>query len=215
MRFIAENSWGIFITIEIVALVCLLFFIGARYILSLRKISTIFLGLFLFTMVLEGVLAFLVYKETGTISTFQIVIVIFLIYAATFGRSDFKKLDYTARGKIGKWRNISLVTDDEVEEMAYLKHPKTVARKARYWFYAHTVIFLGALIYFWNVYGTSEASWVYFLQQRSWFNDEALLQPFTSEMLNQVIRLWVIIYIVDTVVNWSYTLFPNRSSDDV
>lgn len=71
------------------------------------------------------------------------------------------------------------------------------------------------MIYFWNVYGTSEASWVYFLQHRSWFNDEALLQPFTSEMLNQVIRLWVIIYIVDTIVNWSYTLFPKQSSDDV
>src|SRR5699024_11450275 len=103
----------IFISLEIAALIFIFAFMGARYIFSFHRGSNLFLSLFLFTMVLEGILAFLVYKVTGEINTFQIVVVIFLVYTVTCGISCFKKLDYTARGKIGKWRNVQLVTDEE------------------------------------------------------------------------------------------------------
>lgn len=210
MQFLVEHSWGLFIGLEIAALVCIGAFIGTRYILSLPQRSNIFLFLFLSTMVLEGLLAFLVYKSTGEIETFQIVIIIFIIYAGTFGINDFKKLDYAARVKIGKWRNVTLVTDEEVEKMHRLNDPKVVARKARIWFYFHTIVFLGALIYFWNIDGSTEFSWTYFVQHREWFDDQTLPQPFTSEMIGQIFRLWLIIYVIDTIINWSYTFFPAK-----
>lgn len=214
MQFLVEYSWNLFIGLEIVALIFLLVFMGVRYLFSLRKVSNVFLSLFILMMVLEGLLAFLVFKETGEVATFQIVIVIFLVYAATFGISDFKKLDYTARMKIGKWRQVQLVTDDEKERMRQLKHPKVVAKRARIWFYAHSVILFSALVYLWLTYGSTEYHWSYFIQHRDWFGDEGLQQPFTSEMVNQVIRIWLIIYVVDTIVNWSYTLFPNKEKAD-
>src|SRR5699024_2737430 len=106
--FLVEHSWMLFISLEIAALIFIFAFMGARYFFAYHKGSNIFLSLFLLMMVFEGILAFLVYKVTGEINTFQIVVVIFLVYAATFGISDFKKLDYTARVKIGKWRNVQL-----------------------------------------------------------------------------------------------------------
>lgn len=214
MDFLVEHSWMLFISLEIAALIFIFAFMGARYFFAYYKGSNIFLSLFLLMMVFEGILAFLVYKVTGEINTFQIVVVIFLVYAATFGISDFKKLDYTARVKIGKWRNVQLVSDDEVKKMRRLKHPKVVARKSRIWFYTHTIILISALIYLWYLYGSTEYHWVYFIQNWGWFNDESLSQPFTSEMVNQVIRLWLIIYVIDTIVNWSYTFFPDKEKMD-
>src|SRR5690625_5267402 len=204
----------IFISLEIAALIFIFLFMGARYFFACHKGSHIFLSLFLFMMVLEGILAFLVYKVTGEINTFQIVVVIFLVYAVTFGVSDFKKLDYTARVKIGKWRNVDLVSDEEMERMRKLKHPKVVARKSRIWFYTHTIILISVLIYLWYSYGSTEHHWVYFIQNWGWFDDENLSQPFTSDMVNQVIRLWLIIYVIDTIVNWSYTFFPDKEKKD-
>lgn len=50
-----------------------------------------FIFLFLFLLIIEGLLGLYVYRQTGEISTFQIVIIIFIIYAFTFGILDFIK----------------------------------------------------------------------------------------------------------------------------
>jgi len=210
MQFLVEHDWMIFISLEIAALIFLLLFVVVRYLLSMRQLSQLFLGLFLLMMVFEAMLAYFVYQVTGEVSTFQIVIIIFLLYAVTFGISDFKNLDYKARVRIGKWRNVPLVTDEEVERMQKRKHPKVIGKKSRRWFYAHTIIFGIALVYFWQSYGSTEHGFLYFIQDFAWFGDETLPQPFTSEMLSQAIRLWIIIYIIDTIINWSYTFFPDK-----
>lgn len=213
MHILAEHDWAIFISLEVAALIFLLLFMGSRYLLLRPKLSHTFLMLFLLMMVLEGILVVMVYKVTGEISTFQVVVVLFLLYAVTFGIQDFKKLDFSVRMKIGKWRKTKLVTDEEVERMRALKHPKVVARKSRMWFYAHTVVFGIALIYLWNAYGTNEYSWLYFVQNIDWFGDETIAQPFTSELVGQTIRLWLIIYVVDSIINWSDTFFPTKGKD--
>ncbi len=108
-----------------------------------------------------------------------------------------------------------LTTEEEVEHMQMLKHPKVVAKKSRMWFYAHTVVFGSALIYMWYGYGSNEYNWMYFVQNWDWFGDEYLPQPFTSELLLQVVRLWLIIYVVDSIINWSYTFFPNKAKENL
>src|SRR5699024_1595298 len=81
----------------------------------------LFLGLFLLFILFEGLLAYLIYRQTGEIDTFQVVIIIFIIYACTFGVGDFKKLDRYIKVKVGKWRKVDLLTEKDKAVMAKLK----------------------------------------------------------------------------------------------
>ncbi|WP_208589587.1 hypothetical protein [Gracilibacillus suaedae] len=69
MNFIVQYQWEIFIVAEILSLVFILLFGGVRYLFGKRKHSLFFLFLFLFLLILEAGLAFLIYNETGEIST--------------------------------------------------------------------------------------------------------------------------------------------------
>lgn len=104
MSFIIDYQWELFISLEVVSLLFLIVFLVIRYAFTKQRLSVLFLLLFLFCMVLEAVLAGVIYQETGEFSTFQVVIVLFLVYACTFGIGDFKKLDRFIKQKVGYWR---------------------------------------------------------------------------------------------------------------
>ncbi|TCP53389.1 hypothetical protein EV586_106137 [Tumebacillus sp. BK434] len=36
--------------------------------------------------------------------------------------------------------------------------------------------------------------------------------PFRDETANQVTRVWTMVLAVDTVISWSYTIFPKKQS---
>ncbi|BBU39205.1 hypothetical protein APP_14970 [Aeribacillus pallidus] len=59
----------------------------------------------------EARLGLYVCQQTGEISTFLIVITIFVIYACTFGISDFIR---SRSIKIGQLRGVELLTDEEI-----------------------------------------------------------------------------------------------------
>jgi len=209
--FLLDNQWSIFITLEVSSLIFLFLFVFVRYLFTKIRVSFVFLFLFIFAIILEAVLAYIVYQRTGEFTTFQIVIVIFIVYAGTFGISDFKKMDRYMKEKIGKWKGIDLLTEKDREVMAYLKDPKVIARRARHWFYAHTIIFLVAIFLFWEYYGNENYSFYYFIEHREWFDNELLEpQPFTNTLITNVVQIWLIIFIIDSIVNWSYTLFPGE-----
>src|SRR5699024_10310982 len=105
MDVLVQYKWGIFITLEVLSLVSLLVFCGVRYFLDQRKLSNLFIFLFLFFLFLEALLAFLIFQWTGEVSTIQIVIAVFLLYACTFGIADIKKID------LFMWEKISKVND--------------------------------------------------------------------------------------------------------
>src|SRR5690625_667073 len=132
MNFIIEYQWEIFISIEILFFLAFLLFGFVRYFLSKRRLSLFFLGAFLSLLIIEAALAFYIYQITGEISTFQIIIGVFVFYALTFGIFDFLKLDRWMRRKIGTWRNIELLSERDYEIIARDKDPKYVARKYRY-----------------------------------------------------------------------------------
>lgn len=211
MKFLLTHQWSIFITIEILSLVFLLLFFITRYIFMKLHSSTVFLVSFITTIILEAFLAYIVYSQTGEFTTFQIVIAIFILYAATFGRSDFKKFDRFARDMIGKWKGVDLLTTEDREIMAYLKNPKVVAKRARYWFYAHITIYAIAILVFWTLYGNPDYPLSHFLTNFEWFGDETIQpQPFQNELLSNIVRIWSVIFIVDSIINWSYTIFPTK-----
>lgn len=162
-------------------------------------------------LILEAVLAFVVYKQTGEFTTFQVVIGIFIIYALTFGVNDFKRLDRYVKQKVGSWRGVDLLTEEDKEKIAYLKDPKVIARRSRYAFYMHTLIFVSGIIVLWIYNGNKDYSLLYFFKNLEWFEDVLTSpQPFKNEQITSGVRLWIIIYILDSIINLSYTLFPGK-----
>src|SRR5699024_6535655 len=75
--------------------------------------------------------ALVVYNETGEISQFHIVIIIFLLYACTFGIVDFLKLDRWMRLKIGGWRKIDMLSEKDKRIIVKQENPKQIAKKYR------------------------------------------------------------------------------------
>lgn len=211
MTIILDHQWIIFIIIEMSSLLFLLSFIVVRYVFTRIRFSYTFLLLFLFTIVLEAVLAYLVYHQTGEVTTFQIVIVIFVVYAGTFGIHDFKKLDRYAKEKIGQWKGIDLLTEKDRVALANARDPNVIARRARYFFYAHAIIFLVAICLFWQYDGNNRYHFIYFIKHVDWFHDELVEpRPFHSEMITNIVQLWMILFVIDSVINWSYTFFPDK-----
>jgi len=211
MSFIIDYQWGLFISLEVLSLLFLMVFLVIRYAFTKQRLSVLFLLLFLFCMVLEAALAWLIYRETGEFSTFQIVIVLFLVYACTFGIGDFKKLDRFIKQKVGNWRGINLLTEEDVRQMERAKDPQVVARKNRIWWYTHAAVFVMAQTIFWHVYGDHSRDLMYYLSDLSWYGDEdATRSPYTEDIILQITQLWTLILTIDTIVSWSYTVFPEK-----
>src|SRR5699024_2651097 len=82
------------------------------------------------------------YQITGEISTFQIVIGVFVLYALAFGIFDFLKLDRWMRKKIGARRNVELLSEKDYDIIARNKNPKYIAKKYRYTSTIHLIVFV-------------------------------------------------------------------------
>ncbi|MGN8647276.1 hypothetical protein ACTNEO_14830 [Gracilibacillus sp. HCP3S3_G5_1] len=211
MNFIVQYQWEIFIVAEILSLACLLLFGVVRYLFGKRKQSIIFLFLFLFLLILEAGLAFLIYNETGEISTFQIVITIFVIYACTFGINDFKKLDRWMRTKIGKWRGVDLLSEKDKAIIERQKDPKYIAKINRYSALVHLIIFIVVQIGCW-LYGLGDITlFSNYLTDLSWIGTENIEEtPYSNETIYQISMVWGLVFIIDFIWSMSYTIFPAK-----
>lgn len=136
-------------------------------------------------------------------------IFIFVVYACTFGISDFKKLDRLIKEKIGNWRGVDLLTEKDKRKMTYLKDPEVIARKNRFWSLGHTLVFIIAQVIFWFNFGNDIHPYSHYVTDWSWFQGElGVDQPFTSTIITQITQIWIILYVIDTLVAWSYSFFP-------
>ena len=215
MNYLIEYQWGIFITIEILSLIALLLFGAIRYFFDKRKLSIGFIFLFIALLFIEGILAFIIYRMTGEFSTFQMVIIIFLIYACTFGINDFKKLDRWMRGKVGKWRGKELLTEKDYEIIAKNKDPKYVAKKYRLSSFIHFIVFIIAQSIFWLLGTDNIGEMLAYIKDFSWVESgSAENSPYPNDTLYAIGILWGIIFIVDVIYSWSYTLFPSKRKDN-
>src|SRR5690625_2761999 len=132
LSIIETYQWEIFVTIEIISVLSLLLFGIFRYLFDKKRVGRLFIGLFIGLIIFEAILGWVLYKQTGVLSTFQLVIIGFVLYAMTFGISDFKKFDRWMRKKISSWRGIELLTEKDKEMMKRDKDPKYTARKYRW-----------------------------------------------------------------------------------
>lgn len=212
MDLILTYQWEIFIAAEVLSLAALLLFGIVRYLFNKRRRSLLFLLVFLVLLMLEALLAILIYRETGEISTFQIIITIFMIYACTFGIFDFMKLDRWMRQKIGALRDVDLLTEKDYRIIKRNKDPKFIAKKYRWSAIIHFIVFVGSQAVFW-VYGTGSLDEMLgYLTDLSWIDaGTAAESPYANETIYSISMVWGIVFIVDFIYSWSYTIFPSNS----
>ncbi|MCR6109953.1 hypothetical protein HXA35_06310 [Bacillus sp. A301a_S52] len=213
MTFFLDYQWEIFILAEILSLISLLLFGFFRYFLGRKHVSFIFIITFLVLLILEALLGLLIYTHTGEFSAFQIVITLFVIYACTFGIFDFLRLDRWMRRKIGKLRNVELLTEKDYAILERNKNPKYLAKKYRISASVHLLIFLLGQSFLWFI-GTSDLTeMVSYLTDFSWIEaGTAANSPYANETMYAIGMLWGVIFLIDFIYSMSYTVFPSEKS---
>lgn len=211
MDVILDYNWELFIFLEVLSLGCLILFGIFRYFLKKPRFSILFILLFLFLLMIEGLLGLYVYRQTGEISTFQIIIIIFIIYAFTFGILDFIKLDRWMRKKIGKLRGVELLTAKDYEIIEKNKNPKYIAKKYRISSYIHFILFITAQAVLWGMGTESLAEIKMYLSDFSWLgHGNSKESPYQNDAAFAIGVIWGIVFIADVINSWSYTLFPKN-----
>lgn len=209
---IVTNQVEIFIVVEVLSLISLLLFGVVRYFLGKYRFSVFFILLFILLIACEAMMAWLIYQETGEISNFQIIIMVFVLYACTFGISDFKKLDRLMRKHIGKWRGIELLTEKDITIMNKQKDPKHIARKYRWSSIIHLIIFTAVQAGFWIYSNNSVQEMLDYVKDLSWIGTENSAEtPYANDTIYGISMIWGLVFIVDFIWSWSYTIFPAKS----
>lgn len=209
--FVISYQWEIFIVMEVLSIVALLLFGFVRYFMDRPRLSIVFITAFLALLSFEALLALMIYQKTGEFSTFQIVIVVFILYACTFGIGDFKKLDRWMRKKIGQWRDIELLTEKDYRILARNQDPKYIAKKYRRSSMIHFIIFIIVQGAFWFYGTTSWVEMIGYLRDLSWIEvGNFVNSPYPNEVIYGIGMIWGIVFIVDFIWSWSYTIFPAK-----
>lgn len=211
MSFVLDYYWEIFIIAEILSVVSLVLFCLFRYFFNRTKQSIFFIIAFLVLLIFEVFLGLFVYKQTGEISTFLIVVTIFVLYACTFGIFDFVRLDRWMRKKIGEYRGVELLTEKDYDVLRKNQDPKHIARKYRLTASIHLVVFVIGQAIFW-MQGTANVSEaISYLSDLSWINEGVVEQsPYPNETTYYIGMIWGIVFAVDFIYSWSYTVFPSE-----
>ncbi|MEK5233436.1 hypothetical protein MHB42_17155 [Lysinibacillus sp. FSL K6-0232] len=209
MGLILEYNWELFILIELLSIGALILFGIFRYFFNKPRLSIMFIFFFLFMVILEGLLGLYVYHQTGEISTFQIVITVFIIYAFTFGIFDFIRLDRWMRRKIGTLRGVELLSDKDYKIIERNNNPKYIAKKYRKSSYIHLFIFVTVQAILWIIGTESIAEIKMYLSDFSWIEKGVAKEsPYPNDVTFGIGIIWGIVFIADFIYSWSYTLFP-------
>lgn len=171
MDIILEYNWELFIAAELLSLGSLLLFGVFRYFFNKSRLSFSFIFLFLFLWLIEGVLGLYIYRQNGEISTFQIVITVFIIYAFTFGIIDFIRLDRWIRKNIGKLLGVNLLRERDYRIMERNKDPKFLAKKYRITSLIHLGVFVVGQAIFLSMGTDSITKAIYYLTDFSWLEE--------------------------------------------
>ncbi|WP_020061735.1 hypothetical protein [Bacillus sp. 123MFChir2] len=199
MNILTEYRWAFLIGAEIVFWSAAISFFLLRYAFRLRKASFIAGIVLLLNELFILALGVVDYYETGEISQFQIIIVIILLYAVFYGKKDLRKLDLRIQRVIAKWRGEVLPMIEEPVELTGWAHTK---QELLHWV-PHFIIFVGVHIVFFFLYGLVPLENI-----SSWEAD-----VFSNETANRVSKVWRIVFGVDTLITFSYVVFPKKKKE--
>lgn len=196
MSVFVDYKWHILITAEVLFWVFSTTFLILRYWFQLNRASLIFLVLFIVNDLFILFLGVWDYMQTGQFSNYQLIIAVILIYALTYGRKDFKRLDRYLKRKVESWKQPSRpVAQTDRAEQKQRGFDWEHARRERSGWYKHLFIFLFA-------YGS--------YRLLTWLQWEVI----SFNVLSNIFYIWTIIFIVDTIYSLSFTLFPRKKRED-
>src|SRR5699024_6514038 len=191
MQTLIQYQWETFIGLEVLSLIFLLLFGIFRYFLDQKKFSLLFIFGFISLLVLEVLIGILIYRVTGELTQFHIVLIIFLAYALTFGYFDFKKLDRWMRKNIGKLRKKELLTEKDCLIIKRNQDPKYIAKKYRISAYTHTILFISAQTVLWLMGTENMSEIIGYLRDLSWFdNPTSAGTPYANDIYFSIGIIW-------------------------
>ncbi|RSL31956.1 hypothetical protein D7Z54_18430 [Salibacterium salarium] len=185
MSFLYAHGWGLFIVSEGLTWVAGLMFFVTRYGFRFNRLSQCFLYCIILFTIFQGLLAGINYLNTGQVSLLQVVIILFIIYAATLGSSDFERLDLYIKQKVNKYRHPNQSDRKYVDTSAYLKQRQLL-------FILHTTVFIGVHLLLFAFHFND----FIFFYLREWVQHphQGLFQ---HSLINIISYVWSIIYIFD------------------
>lgn len=212
MDFILDHKWFFLITAEVIFWICAIAFLLARYWFKIDKWSKFIFVIFIVNDLWISFLAFMDYRRTGEFSVFQIVILIFIVYALTFGKSDFMKLDLFIKRQVAKIRGETI----PASEMPVQRYGLDLALYEWKQFAGHLFMFVLVHLVFWFAFGLSEQLMNLAMQEwvSSLLNNDNKEIPFNHEGVNSISTVWRIILFVDFVITLSYTVFPKTPAEN-
>ncbi|WP_410984207.1 hypothetical protein [Bacillus cereus] len=197
MSILAEYRWYFLIGAEIVFWVSAIGFFLLRYGLRLRKASFIMGIVLLLNEVFILTLGVIDYYHTGKFSNFQIITLVILLYALFYGKKDLKKLDIRVQKLVAKWRNEPIPNIEAPLELTGWAYTK---QEIGQWS-LHFILFTVVHIVFFFVYGLMPIE-----QWGDWLEKGIVL----NEAASRVSQVWGIVFLVDTVITFSYLIFPKK-----
>lgn len=209
MEFISEYKWFFLISAEVVFWLCAISFLIFRYWFKLDKLSKLFVIIFIVNDLWIAFLAYIDYQRTGEFSNYQIIILVIIIYALTFGKSDFKKLDIYIK------RKVSEIRGEPVDQLEVTPKKYGLAYAVSQWkkFLLHLIIFLTIHLVFYFMFDFSEIFLNTPWESRfgSWFDKELSTVPYNNESINKVSKVWLLVLLIDFAITCSYTIFPKKN----
>ncbi|MFE6799171.1 hypothetical protein [Paenibacillus chitinolyticus] len=207
MDFILQYKWAFFIGGEAVFWGSIVCFLLLRYVWNYRKLSKVFILLFLLSDLWMAAIGYLDYRRTGQFETFQLVILIFLAYALFFGRGDLRKLDAFIAGKTAKWRG---VPENELPPPELKLTGAAHTRRELKNFSVHFILYAAVTAVLIVTYGILPAGSLPPEPSGPPALRLVLAGIVNHETTASVLKVWSIILAVDAAITLSYVIFPKK-----
>ncbi len=214
MDFILEHKWAFLIAAEVFFWISILSFLVVRYWFNMKTLSVVFFTLFIVNDLWIATMGFMDYLRTGNFTSYQVVILVIIVYALTYGKTDFKRLDVFIQKKVAKWKGEPIPNLSGPIGL----HGKAKAIQEMKHFSIHLLIFgvIHGILFF--LFGLStEFDQINGLSHffSEWFSGKQALLPFDNASANNFSRIWSLVLIIDGVTSLSYTIFPKSERKTV
>ncbi|RRN69518.1 hypothetical protein EI200_16445 [Peribacillus simplex] len=211
MDFILEHKWVFLVAAEIVFWISVLTFLTLRYWFKLKKLSMVFFATFIINDLWIATMGFMDYLKTGEFRSYQVIILIFIIYAFTYGKSDFRKLDAFVQKKVAKLKGEEIPVMDQRRELYGRERAQSEWKQ----FLGHLLIYAIVHIVLIFVFGLSkQVGDINSLNQlfSIWFEEKQAQFPFDHSGFNNLSRIWTLVLAIDAAITLSYTIFPKAEN---
>ncbi|WP_078552397.1 hypothetical protein [Bacillus alkalicellulosilyticus] len=166
-----------------------------RYKFGLVRLSTFFLGIVVGCNVFQALLVINNYLLTGTISLFQVIIILFILYGCTIGRSDFERLDAFLQQKYNGKRDTL-----NADFLSYVHY-----RKKLFLFHGCALLVTHLVWLMVDHYYFIASTEKVFIFKETFFY--MLPMIYHNSPLNILSYLWIIVFLFDTCIIFYYFIW--------